>query len=207
MKKISIWQYPYDKGFSICDKNKIDIDTGLTVLVGCNGIGKTTTLNNIYEELKKDNIPVFRYSNLTDKSEDNISTMVMRWTSSEGENISINVGEIFSKIKLFMKTGNMSKSIKSVESNERWLLFDAVDSGYSIDNVIDLKKVFNLILEDAKKSNLDFYIVISANEYELANDTNCLDVTTGDYIKFKDYEDYKDFILATRVKKNNRFKE
>ena len=48
------------------------------------------------------------------------------------------------------------------------------------------------------------YIVVSANEYEMANNENCLDVCKGKYIKFKDYDEYKEFILESRKIKDSR---
>lgn len=50
---INTWRDPYDEGFSICRFKQVTIKSGLTVLVGCNGIGKTTMLHNIQSELKK----------------------------------------------------------------------------------------------------------------------------------------------------------
>lgn len=35
--------------------------------------------------------------------------------------------------------------------NERWILLDAMDSGFSIDNVIEMKDLFQLVLNDAKQ--------------------------------------------------------
>ena len=55
---IKTWRDPYDAGFSTCRKKQIEIQQGLTVLVGCNGSGKTTLLHNIKSELKKEDIPV-----------------------------------------------------------------------------------------------------------------------------------------------------
>lgn len=60
---IKTWRDPYDAGFSTCRKKQIEIQQGLTVLVGCNGSGKTTLLHNIKSELKKEDIPVFYYDN------------------------------------------------------------------------------------------------------------------------------------------------
>ena len=51
----------------------------------------------------------------------------------------------------------------------------------------------------------EIYIVISANSYEMANREQCLDVYSGEYVTFKDYEEYKKFILETRERKEKRY--
>ncbi len=51
-RKIKTWRDPYGEGFNTCKKREIEIEPGLTVLVGCNGAGKTTMLHNVAEELK-----------------------------------------------------------------------------------------------------------------------------------------------------------
>lgn len=85
------------------------------------------------------------------------------------------------------------------------MLFDAVDSGYSIDNIVELKTdLFQTIIQDCKKRNIEVYIVISANSYEMASGEQCLDVWSGKYIIFENYEDYRRYILKTRARKNNR---
>ena len=84
-----------------------------------------------------------------------------------------------------------------------WIFFDAIDSGLSVDNVVDVKEcLFKTIFDD--NPNTDVYIIVSANEYELARDESCFDVYNGKYIKFKDYEDYRNFILKTRKIKDKR---
>lgn len=35
MKKITIWKDPYGVGYDLCDKRKVQIKEGVTVLVGC----------------------------------------------------------------------------------------------------------------------------------------------------------------------------
>ena len=51
MHKIKTWRNPYDEGFSTCRRKEVEFKPGLTVLVGCNGSGKSTMLKNIKEEL------------------------------------------------------------------------------------------------------------------------------------------------------------
>lgn len=49
---ITTWRDPYGQGFNTTKPKKIDIESGLTVLVGCNGAGKSTLLLNIQEHCK-----------------------------------------------------------------------------------------------------------------------------------------------------------
>ena len=45
-----------------------------------------------------------------------------------------------------------------------------------------------------------------ATEYELVDESNCMDVMEGNYRQFSDYNDYKRFILHSRQKKDKRYK-
>lgn len=228
MIQIKTWRDPYDSGFSPTRPTSINIEEGLTVLVGCNGAGKTTLLHNIKEEMKKQNIPCNLYDNLKDGGSnslseafycEDISLGASLWTASEGEAIKINFGRGSSKIKGFLKDGfydsrsnrfarlfSDKTEIKEI-GNQRVLLFDAVDSGLSVDSIVEVKSVFDLIIEDAKQLGVEIYIVISANEYELARNSNCFDVNEGKYINFKDYEDYRKFIIKSREKKEKRIEK
>lgn len=225
MITIKTWRDPYESGFSPTRPTSVQLEPGISVLVGCNGAGKTTLLLNIKEEMKKQEIPCNLYDNLKDGGSNSLSeafyigdmkTGLDLWTSSEGEAIKINFGRSSTKIKRFLQDGfydtrsnrlaelfNKDKEKKPV-GDKRVLLFDAVDSGLSVDSIIEIKSVFELILEDAKQLGIDVYIVISANEYELARGSNCFDVNEGRYIKFNDYEDYRNFIIKSRAKKEKR---
>lgn len=228
---IKMWRNPYDAGFSTCRRKEVEFQTGVTVLVGCNGAGKSTMLHNIKDKLKKENIPVFFFDNEKNGGSNSISEAMFygnidfgatAMCSSEGENISMNLGKCAAKWRKFLQTGDngdrfnlLAKSIAKINgeteekeiSNERWILLDAMDSGFSIDNVIEMKDLFSLVLEDAKKLGIELYIVISSNEYELVHESNCMDVTEGKYMTFENYEDYKKFILHTRKKKEKRYKK
>ena len=228
-KNIETWRNPYDNGFSITRLKNITIKSGLTVLVGCNGAGKTTLIKNIAEQLKKENIPYYVFDNLSSGDKKSVSKMMynnniekaaLMLSSSEGENINNNICDILEKARYFIETGdsdvyetnelkkifkNTNQDEKLITSNERWFLFDAIDSGYSIDNIIELKELFNLMISDSKKINKDLYIVVSANSYEMANNENCFDVMSGKYIRFKDYNEYKKFIIKSRKRKEKRY--
>ena len=223
----------YDEDEVLYKKKSIEIKPGITVLAGCNGIGKTTLLHQIESFLKKENIPCLMFDNLHDGGQNSISyhaslddfaTMSTLMCSSEGESIYINISNLAARLGNFVKTGDNSKNDKyeklarAIESlvneekepkkevkipDERWILLDAIDSGFSVDNIVDLKEdLFKTILEYNFCNEI--YIVVSANEYELCRGEQCFDVYNGKYITFKDYEDYRDFILRSREWKEKR---
>ncbi len=226
-RKFKLWKDPYDCGLNLYKKRIIEIRPGVTVLVGCNGIGKSTLLKNIKESLKKENIPVLYFDNLYEggsqaRSEKvfsgDFSFIAQSMNSSEGENIILNICNLAEKIGIFVKTGIYNKrnnvfaeifkdqdrekqTIELLE--ERWILLDAVDSGMSVDNIVDLKEeLFHTIIQ--YNNDKEIYILISANEYELANGEQCFDVYNGRYTRFKDYEEYRNMILNSRKWKDKR---
>lgn len=207
MRTFKIEKDYYEEGITLFKKSNIKIEPGLTVLVGCNGIGKTTLLNHIKAELCNNDIIHLSFDNLFDGGSNarasagfrgDIEWLATATLSSEGENIMMNIGNMAQKI------GNIIRS--NTNADEIWILLDAVDSGLSVDNIIDIKDLFNLIIEDTKKINTNVYIVISANEYELARGEQCFDVYNCEYITFKDYEDYRKFIIRRRKIKDKRYK-
>ena len=227
-RKIKLWEDPYGDG-NLYKKKSITFYPGLTVLVGCNGIGKTTLLHNIADNLKENKIPFVTYDNLKDGGENakgragfegDYSFLATAAFSSEGENIVMNLGVLASKLRNFIVTGEYktyySKFVKlfkdeneededEITTNERWILLDAIDSGFSVDNICEVKELFfSAIFEDAKNMGKEVYIIVSANEYELANGENCLDVVNGKYVKFKNYDEYKELILKSREEKDKR---
>lgn len=222
-RTINVWRDPYGAGFNTTRARKVVFTKGTTVLVGCNGAGKTTLLQNIEDELRKADIPVFMHSPTTalpkmiDKAmfEGNFGLVGASRSMSEGENIGLVFGQSFDTIKKFIATGRYSDRLlkifsepeREITSDERWILLDAIDSGYSIDNIVQLKKVFNRMYEDAGAHNVDLYIIVSANTYELARNSNCLDVMTGKNVYFATYEEYRSFILKTQEKKEKRYKK
>lgn len=203
MHKFKINRDYCDIGCNIHQKTTVTINPGVTVLVGCNGIGKTTLIHQLKDQLKKEKIPAISFDNLHDGGHNARSSAAFYndWSflsasmqSSEGENITLNVGNFAGKIRHFQ--------MKHSNAQELWIFLDAVDSGLSIDNVVELKGLFQLILEN--RGSTEVYIVVSANEYELARGEACYDVLRCKYTKFSSYERYRSFILKTREIKNAR---
>lgn len=200
-----IHKNPYDN-VNIYKQSKIIIRPGVTILVGCNGMGKTTLLNMIQEKLEKENLPVILFNNNIEGGNAamqkallnaNINFLMNLVTSSEGEQIHLNIAAMAEKIGKFVRNNEQAK--------ELWILFDAVDSGMSIDNVVEIKELlFKTILNDCKDKR-DVYIICSANTYELCNEENCFDVLAGEYLRFNSYEDYRNFILNSRKNKDSRY--
>lgn len=231
---IKVWRDPYDSGFNTTNPKEIELNDGLTVLVGCNGAGKTTLLMNIQEHCKNNKIPCHFYNNLRDGGDqmgamiagvadlpcDSMSLAASMWTASEGEAIKLNIGRQSTMYKEFLSTGyfknrnyrfsklfNEDKTDAEVETNQRVLLFDATDSGLSIDNICDLKELFKVVITEAKEKGLEVYLIISANEYELCRNEDCFDVNKGRYLSFRDYEDYRNFIISSRKNKEKRIEK
>ena len=63
----------YDDGKPMFCKRQIEIEPGLTILVGCNGSGKTTLLDQIRTIVRDKEIPYIKYNNLTDGNETSYS--------------------------------------------------------------------------------------------------------------------------------------
>lgn len=229
-RKFQLERDCYDEGFNLYKKKIIEIKSGVTVLVGCNGIGKTTLLKQIRDKLKENKIPYIMFDNLRDGGSKAISEasfysdfvfMANAIQSSEGENIVMNLEKLAARLGEFVEKGEdpkekkfnkLVKAIKEINGediveseiiNERWILLDAVDSGLSVDNIVDLKEqLFKTILEYNYENEV--YIIVSANEYEMVRNEQCFDVYNGKYINIKDYEEYRNLVLQSKEWKYQR---
>ena len=218
MRKFKFPRKYYDDRY-IYKKASIEINNGVSVLIGCNGSGKSTLTYIIMEQLKELNIPVYKFDNYTDGGtrsmqgllfNGNMDQLANMYCASEGERISINLGTEFHQIINFLDTGRTKDKfaeifghLKPIETKERWIIFDAVDSGFSIDNVIDFKEyILNSLLEKSKKMDRELYFIITANEYEMCVGLPCINIIDCKYVEINTYEDYKKQILKTRKDKD-----
>ena len=207
IREFKLPRSPYNKGEILYKKSKIELKPGVTVLVGCNGCGKSTFIREVSTRLDKDNIPYLTYDNLHDGGSNSFSKAMFHnnlelastlFVSSEGEQIITNIGTYASEIGRFVRSNKDEKEI--------WIFLDAIDSGLSIDNILDMKEyLFKTIIDNNSDKNI--YIIVSANEYEMCNSENCFDVYNGKYIKFNNYDEYKQFIIKSKEIKDKRYKK
>ena len=205
MLKYKVCRDPYDCEILFTGKLEREISPGLTILVGCNGSGKTTTLLSIKDAYGKDpNYKVFHWDGLSDKGiakqraldMQRIDVLSSLAFSSEGEEISTNIG---------LLAGTIGSFIGKNKDKDVIILLDGLDSGLSIDNITEIKDFFkDLLIPDIEKSGHNCYIIAPANEYELARGERCIDARSGKEIAFRDYEDYRKYILESRKKKDKR---
>lgn len=189
--------------------NEVELQPGFTALVGCNGSGKTTLLHQLKDDLEAKGIPYLTYDDLHDGRSNAMESRMLKgdfsfvanqMISSEGEKMSHNISEFARKIGYFVYNEIPNGTTQA------FLMFDAIDSGMSIDNIVEVKQdMFSFIIADCTTKGIELYIICSANCYELARESRCLDVNTGKYMQFKDYEEYRSFVLKSRKLKNKRY--
>ena len=195
----------YEEGQKLYKKKHVTFESGVTVLVGCNGCGKTTLINHLKYEIEKNlKLPCVYYDNLKQGGKSSMhdafyyedyafaSTI---FSASEGEGIVLNMQRIAAKI------GNMFK--QHPNSEEYWILLDAIDGGLSIDAIVDIKEgLFKTIFDTYP--NKKIYIIVSANGYEMARGEKCFNTVNCEYINIKSYERYRNIILKSREYKDKR---
>ena len=190
--KIEDW-YNLHKGF------QLTLEPGYTALVGPNGAGKTTILSQLREFAKKEGIRFWEYSNLRDGGHvaanqymfsGNIEGFAASTTCSEGEYLAYNFAN---QVKA------MAQAVKQAGSTKQpiLVLLDAIDSGASIDRARELMGFLNNVCKTEFKNGVELYIVMAVNHYELAKaPVNCINVRTGEPIRFDSYDAYADFICS-----------
>ena len=200
--------YWYGEDNLLYDYESVSFNPGLTVLVGCNGSGKSTLLKQIDVQCTEKGIVTVKFDNLHDGGSSarshagyfgDFDFLAASIQSSEGENINMNLGNAAKKLGAAVRQNPDTAKIV--------VLLDAIDSGLSIDGVVEFKQfLVNFICNDLKKRGVDLYIISAANSYELARNEACVNVDTGKHVKIASYDEYRNLIIESRKHKEARYK-
>lgn len=188
-------------------KNKLVLQPGITNLVGCNGCGKSTLLEQIAKQCVKNNIPVYHYNDRRQgghsmmersMSMNDLGLMANMFLSSEGERIRLAMNATASSVR------SIIEEAKNMPVKRCVILFDAIDSGLSIDGIRDLKEGINAIF--TLDRDVEIYVVIASNSYEMTLGVNNMDTHRLAYRKnFSSYNSFCKFIIQSRTLVNKRY--
>lgn len=200
-----------DNGNTIYQTQEFGLNPGITTLIGCNGSGKSTWIKEMIKQLNKDKVPYWSYQAINQSGNvvrdamsqasnaNDLDSVALAKFSSEGESMFNNFGFYLKSLGRFI-----SKECK--DANEAWVFLDSFDSGMSIDNIEEFKKFLIETFLPTCREDLDVYVIIAANDYNLQQSFRALAVQTGEYMQFTDYEAYESFILWSRKLKDKRYK-
>ena len=206
-------------------KNKI------TCLVGCNGMGKTTTLEEIKQFLESSGV-----QDVADTDEYNAMASAFRSLSNKKEKKPVGYILYFDKgakfvlgkkkswiddlglSQMWMSNGEsvvsrLNGAFEAItifakkaiaEQVPFWLLIDDVDAGTSIDVISEVKASLIDLSNYLNKNNLEHYIIVTSNSFEFARDLDCLYVRNMKPVRFSEYEEFKKFVLKSRKAKEKR---
>ena len=190
--------------YNLFKRKTFTFEEGLNVLVGENGSGKTTLCNEITEFLKANNIKFIKYDNYTESgSQSKINALINGhydfassiWNISEGQTHIANISQFVAKI---------NKTIKSIGDYEKlFIIMDGIDSGVSINKLVEIRELFDIIMEDVIEMNVarnihkEIYIIVTSNSFELVQNARCVYVKNSFTRTFGTYTAYKNFILKS----------
>lgn len=198
---------PFDDDIQLYRRKTFTFRPGINSLVGCNGSGKSTLMNYfLIPYLRKHKIEYYKYddrhqggSMLMDAMLNvygDMDGLAQMFLSSEGERIVCGLNRVI---------GSLPRFFFENKNKPAFLLLDAIDSGMSVDEIIEVRDTLLFIIGDAKQRyKVDLYVVVAANNYEWCNDERIhnINITMGTSLRFKSYEDYKKYILKSKETKN-----
>ena len=178
-------------------RSSYELHPGLRFLVGRNGAGKSTFLRIVEEYCKENNIKyvsmhedVERGSNSLARylnTAGSLSTFATYSMSSEGERIYINLCE---------KAQDIGAQIARKKKGDKFILIiDGVDSGLDIKMLQEVRSFLHMVEKSCIEQELEYYILITANNYGFIEGEQCLDVKRLSDIRFNSYQEFADFIV------------
>ena len=198
-------------GTDIYETGTFEFEPGVTVLLGCNGSGKTNLMRLLSEEIgRRRKIPCYWYdirkadSTLGARafvSGKDVADHLLSNFLSEGEKMKHQLSKLVGELGSFV----FSDDVK--DAGEAWIFFDSLDSGWSIDNCREFVELTRTIFE-SNPEGVRIYLLIAANAYEFARQDGWakLDVQTGGYLprfeSFDSYDTYAKYVMGTRERKD-----
>lgn len=168
----------------------LKIKQGITILIGNNGSGKTYCLKQIKEKYKHAYlIDIVKetqkaYTDFPDGKD--IGKWIM---ASEGQRVYDNLEDLATMIGRYIRYCNE-------KDKDVILLLDGCDSGVSPDLLKWIRDFLDLIDQDTTKNDQAHYIIVTANNYELIKDYNCIWIPDLSEYRFNSnvYEDYQKWV-------------
>jgi AAA15 family ATPase/GTPase len=186
----------------------------LTILMGPNGVGKSSLVQGLSSKIERSGVPEYYRSCgesiqvITDRSYE-IEILKARQDNGKYrgyfEDVNLDIEMLFQsegQSTMTMLNNRLAKLIEKLTQNpERMITFliDELDSGVSFDNVI-------LIVTFLKNIQLKFpnlQIIMTAHNYEFARSfpENTFWVPIGQYIDMREYEQYQALYHLHLIKK------
>lgn len=214
MTDFKIGRDPYGSGVPLYAASHVDIPTGLTVLVGCNGSGKTALLDTMSGRLahtlgQHDYVVIIDAHSETQRTAyggvfgHDTSAVAAGLTNSEGELMQRAVGRRFPDI---------GQAMNDTQLESLWVLIDGFDSSVDILGCDVMLETFTRhVFPDLRQRDVDAYVVMATNAWEPVryaqeHDGTVIDVTRLKRIRFTGYEDYRDYVLMTAHRREERYR-
>lgn len=194
--KFTIPKCPNEEGVKLYRNSELNVDEGISIVVGRNGSGKSTLLRVIEEKCKKNKIPCYYYDNYNEGGKDahsmysflgDFEALACTLFHSEGEQIYYNFSKKVEEIGKFIK--------KNKSSKELVVLLDAMDSGFDVEGIGQLLSVLNTACNDCKEHNIKMHVLITANNYAIVHGNRCIDIETFEEKVFNKFEEFQEYIV------------
>lgn len=219
----------FDGNVKLFPKKALELNPNtLYCFVGCNGIGKSTLIDYMRQNLTKSGAKSVNMSRnpfakcfaaLDDekKSHEKKSHETYYFSFDKQSDDGIDENPFMAKaMTCWCSTGEsiitrlggsltiLGDFIRNPENSGSSLVifFDDCDAGTSLDVINEILDVIHLICHDCDSNNILYYFVLTANSYEIARNCQCIDVSTFKPVEITTYDNYKKFVLKSRERKN-----
>lgn len=194
----------------------VNFQPGITMLIGSNGVGKSTLLKQIdsifnkgswetieFNDEVRNEYACYLYSNEYEEKytkqswlegDNTLHQLASTFANSEGQDM---WDYLYYKLP---DIGNAVRVSKEKELKGIFILLDGLDSGLSLDKLYKLKTdLLDFIIEEETTPDFKVYLICSANSYEFIEGYNCVEVTDKQRnLTFKNYEEFKSYFLKEK---------